>query len=165
MPTTASVVEKLKNNVVTFTQTWLIITHILVVFVIKTFLKWLWLVKKAIMSFGNYVTFWSSVQCLSVRPVIPHLATLLSSTRGNSHRLRTTDLDVDVFPSMLFEFVLFRLCRALVIETFFNCIFCSDQVDDAVSKTPAAVTALLMDNCKEIRSYAGKWKPGFVWAL
>ena len=41
MPTTASVVEKLKNHVVTFTQTWLTITRILVVFVIKTFLKWL----------------------------------------------------------------------------------------------------------------------------
>ena len=41
MPTTALVFEKLKNNVVTFTQTLLSITHILVVFVIKTFLEWL----------------------------------------------------------------------------------------------------------------------------
>ena len=41
MPTTPSVFEKLKNNVVNFTQTWLTITHILVVFAMKTFLKWL----------------------------------------------------------------------------------------------------------------------------
>ena len=123
MPTTPSVFEKLKNNAVNFTQTWLTITHILVVFAMKTFLKWLWFAKQVNIWCGNYVTYWSNVQCSSVRPVIPHLAALLFPASGNSCRLRTTNLDVVVFPSMLLLFVVFLSLQSSSHSNLFQLYF------------------------------------------